>query len=217
MGRCVRTVAIAVRCATARQAQQSAAMWTSGNGLRKQARVKLRLPCFLALEETDPTRIDLEGGPTSFLWLSRAACFASGVSIDRCVDHRNVVFDGPRYLVLAGRFRIHLGQARDNIVCHDPEPRKNEVCKCKLAYWMLPLTSSEITLPATRTMKSSPKFASKVSSDGPRESAQTKDGSVVAGPWLKQPEFPCKRWETRLACCEPFITVNQPTQPLFSG
>jgi hypothetical protein len=44
MDRCVRTVATAVRYATARQAQQSAAMWTSGNALRKQARVKLTLP-----------------------------------------------------------------------------------------------------------------------------------------------------------------------------
>src|SRR6516164_11445906 len=37
---------------------------------------------------------------------------------------------------------------------------------------MLPITSGEITFPATRTMKSSPKFASKISSGGTRESAQ---------------------------------------------
>src|SRR6516225_11744671 len=33
---------------------------------------------------------------------------------------------------------------------------------------MLPITSGEITFPATRTMKSSPKFASKISSGGTR-------------------------------------------------
>ena len=182
MDRCAHTVAIAVRYATARQAQQSAAMWTSGNGLRKQARVKLGLPCFLALEETDPTRIDLEDGPYQLL-----VVITRGLLCFRRLHqllHRpsNVGFDGPRYLVLSGKVRIHLGQALDNIVCHDPEPRKSGVCKYKLAYRMLPLTSGEVTLPATRTMKSSPKLASKVSSGGPRESAQTKDGSLVAGP-----------------------------------
>jgi hypothetical protein len=36
------------------------------------------------------------------------------------------------------------------------------------AYWILPMISDEITFPATRTMKSSPKFASKINSGGTR-------------------------------------------------
>src|SRR5215472_2362285 len=46
---------------------------------------------------------------------------------------------------------------------------------------MLPITSGEITFPATRTIKSSPKFASKISSGGTRESAQPR--MVAYGCW----------------------------------
>jgi len=40
------------------------------------------------------------------------------------------------------------------------------------AYWKVPATSAESTLPASRTTKSSPKPASKRSSGGTRESLQ---------------------------------------------
>src|SRR5215468_5722469 len=46
---------------------------------------------------------------------------------------------------------------------------------------MLPITSGEITFPATRTMKRSPNFASKISSGGTRESAQPR--IVAYGCW----------------------------------
>ena len=46
---------------------------------------------------------------------------------------------------------------------------------------MLPITSGEITFPATRMMKSSPKLASKISSGGTRESAQP--SMVAYGCW----------------------------------
>jgi len=46
---------------------------------------------------------------------------------------------------------------------------------------MLPITSGEIRFPATRMMKSSPKFASKINSGGTLESAQPR--TVAQGCW----------------------------------
>jgi len=78
MDQCVRTVATAVSYATARQAQQSATMWTSGNALRKRGRVKLALPRFLA-GWRKRTRPELNLGDGSYQLLvpftSRPLCF----------------------------------------------------------------------------------------------------------------------------------------------
>src|SRR6185369_3840183 len=53
-----------------------------------------------------------------------------------------------------------------------PSTTKRGVCKWRPAYCRLPATSGDITFPATRTMNSSPKPASKISSGGTRESLQ---------------------------------------------
>ena len=53
-----------------------------------------------------------------------------------------------------------------------PSTTNSGVCRCTRGVCSVPMTSGEITLPATRTMKSSPKPASKMSSGGTRESLQ---------------------------------------------
>ena len=53
-----------------------------------------------------------------------------------------------------------------------PSTTNSGVCRWTPAYCSVPITSGEITLPATRTMNSSPKPASKISSGGTRESLQ---------------------------------------------
>src|SRR5580693_7520662 len=53
-----------------------------------------------------------------------------------------------------------------------PRTTKRGVCRWAPAYCMLPMTSGEITFPATRMMNSSPKSASKINSGGTRESEQ---------------------------------------------
>jgi hypothetical protein len=53
-----------------------------------------------------------------------------------------------------------------------PRTTKSGVCRCTAAYCSEPITSGEITFPATRTVNSSPKPASNSSSGGTRESLQ---------------------------------------------
>ena len=53
-----------------------------------------------------------------------------------------------------------------------PSTTKRGVRRCTPAYCSVPITSGEITLPATRAMNSSPKPASKINSGGTRESLQ---------------------------------------------
>jgi hypothetical protein len=53
-----------------------------------------------------------------------------------------------------------------------PITTNSGVCRCTAAYCSVPMISGEITLPATRTMNSSPKLASNTSSGGTRESLQ---------------------------------------------
>ncbi len=51
-----------------------------------------------------------------------------------------------------------------------PSTTNSGVRRCTPAYCTVPMTSGEMTLPATRTMNSSPKPASKINSGGTRES-----------------------------------------------
>ena len=60
------------------------------------------------------------------------------------------------------------------------EHDEHGVCKCTAAYCSVPMTSGEITLPATRTINSSPKPASNTVR-GARETLQR--GRVGADPW----------------------------------
>ena len=62
-----------------------------------------------------------------------------------------------------------------------PITTKSGVCRCMPAYCSVPMISAEMTLPATRTMNSSPKPASKTSSGGTRESLQPR--MVAYGCW----------------------------------
>ena len=53
-----------------------------------------------------------------------------------------------------------------------PSTTKSGVCRWTPAYCSVPITSGEMTFPATRTMNSSPNPASNTSSGGTRESLQ---------------------------------------------
>ena len=80
------------------------------------------------------------------------------------------------------------------------------------------MTSGEITLPATRTMNSSPKPASKISSGGTRESLQPRIvayGRCALGE-LREDLFLDRR-ETRLAAHEAFVAGDQTRERLVGG
>lgn len=111
----------------------------------------------------------------------------------------NIGFDGRAQLLLHGNLRAYVRQSGKNILdqCSDvaamvtaaqlgfqrclycsaslmTEHDKQGVWRCASAYPRLPLTSGEITFPATRTMNNSPKAASKINSGATRESLHPK-------------------------------------------